>query len=284
VENYQEYGPAYRGLAVKDGVFVPKPKIDFPGDDPYVRTTPIFGEIRDMVFDENYPYLDDSLKFRINRMLAYAMQWFLAAPLNRILYGLKIEGRENLRKNRELFRNGAMTVCNHCYRYDTISVLQAIRFHRVWIPMYALAFRGGDHWKMKSVGGLPIPENRAGIRRFDEAMDELHRRKQWIHIFPETCSWWFYPALRPFKTGAFKLAYKYDIPVIPLMITFRERKGIYKLFRKGDPLATIKIGEPIIPDTTAPRKAEAERLRDQAHKSMLEMAGIVSNPWPSTLE
>jgi hypothetical protein len=66
------------------------------------------------------------------------------------------------------------------------------------------------------------------------------------------------------------------------VITYRERKGIYRLFGKKDmPLLTITIGEPIFPNTNQPRKSEVEHLRETAHTQMTKMAGIVNNPWPA---
>ena len=77
------------------------------------------------------------------------------------------------------------------------------------------------------------------------------------------------------------MAYKYNMPLLPLYINYRPRTGIYKLFgKKDEPLLTISIGEPIFPDTTKPRKVEVDRLRDIAFERMLKMAGIVENVWP----
>ncbi|MBR2773153.1 MAG: hypothetical protein IKD78_14300, partial [Bacteroidales bacterium] len=108
--------------------------------------------------------------------------------------------------------------------------------------------------------------------------------KQWIHIFPESCSWKFYAPLRPFKIGAFNMAYRFSLPIVPMMLSFRPRTGWRKLFGNGEPLLTIHVGDPIIPDLNTPRKEEAARMRDIAHKAMLDMAGIVSNPWPSSID
>ena len=137
---------------------------------------------------------------------------------------------------------------------------------------------------MKHIGGIPIPDNFSGLRKFDQALDELHTSKRWLHIFPESCSWYDYAPLRPFKTGAFNMACRYSLPVLPLMISFRPRTGWRKLFDKDTPLLTIHVGDPIVPDPSAPRKEEAARIRDLAHKAMLDMAGIVSNPWPSNVD
>ena len=80
------------------------------------------------------------------------------------------------------------------------------------------------------------------------------------------------------------MAYRYSLPIMPLVISFRPRTGWRKLFSKNEPLLTIHVGDPIVPDLNTPRKKEAERMRELAHKTMLKMAGIVSNPWPSGID
>ena len=283
-KDYSAFGPAYRNFKVREEVYVPEPPEEFSGDDPFVKMAPIRGELKDIKFDETYPYLDKSLTFGIWHFLIYLVTWLVAFPANWIRFGIKIEGREKIRRNRELFANGMMTVCNHVHRWDMICVLQAMRYRRAWIPMYAQPFRGKDGFLMKTIGGVAIPEELSGLRAFDKAMDELHANKQWIHLFPESCSWRFYAPLRPFKTGAFNMAYRHGLPVVPLVISFRPRTGWRKLFGKGEPLLTIHVGDPIVPDLTVPRKAEVARIRDLAHQTMLDMAGIVSNPWPSSID
>lgn len=283
-KDYSSYGPAYRNFKVREEVFVPEPNEEFSGDDPFTRMAPIRGELKDIAFDETYPYLDKSLKFKIWHSLVYFALWIAAFPVNRIRYGLKIEGREKILQNRDLFANGMMTVCNHVHRWDMICVLQAMRYRKAWIPMYAQPFRGKDGFLMKAIGGIAIPEERSGLQEFDKALEELHAQKQWIHIFPESCSWKFYAPLRPFKIGTFNMAYRYALPVIPLMLSFRPRTGWRKLFCKDEPLLTIHVGDPIVPDLNAPRKEEVARMRDLAHQTMLDMAGIVSNPWPSSID
>ena len=283
-EDFSSFGPAYRNFKVREGVYVPKPEVEFPGDNPHTRMTPIRGKTKDIQFDETYPYLDQSLKFKIWHFLIYLTTWLVVFPINRMRFGLRIEGREKIRKNRKLFANGLMTVCNHVHRWDMLCVLQAMRYRKAWIPMYAQAFNGKDGFLMKHIGGIAIPENYRGLRKFDQAIEELHTRKQWIHIFPESCSWYEYAPLRPFKTGAFNMAYKYSLPILPMVITFRPRTGWRKLFRKDGPLLTIHVGDPIVPDSNTARKEEVARILNLAHKSMRDMAGIVSNPWPSNID
>ena len=284
MKDYSSYGPAYRNFKVRDDVYVPEPVAEFSGENPFTRMAPIRGKYKDINFDETYPFLDKSLKFKFFHTLIYLIAWLVAFPLNRIRFGLRIEGREKILRNRKLFKGGVMTVCNHVHRWDMVCVLQAMRYRMAWIPMYAEPFNGKDGFKMKYVGGLPIPDNFGGLREFNRALDTLHERGKWIHVFPESCSWKFYAPLRPFRTGTFNLACKYALPVIPMIITFRPRTGWRRFFGKGEPLLTIHVGDPIIPNPEAPRKEEAKRIRDLSHATMLEMAGIISNPWPSGID
>ena len=284
LKDYSSFGPAYQNFQVREEVYVPEPAVEFPSDNPFTRMTPIRGKNKDIKFDSTYNYLDKSLKFKIWHLLIYLTTWFVVFPINRIRYGLRIEGREKIRQYRKCFTNGMMTVCNHVHRWDMLCVLQAMRYRKAWIPMYAQAFNGKDGFLMKHIGGIAIPDNYSGLRKFDQALDELHSKKKWIHIFPESCSWYNYAPLRPFKTGAFNMAYKYAIPIIPMVITFRPRTGWRKIFSDSGPLLTIHVGDPIVPDLSENRKEETARLRDLAHKTMLDMAGIVSNPWPSSID
>ena len=204
----------------------------------------------------------------------------------RVQMGLRIRGREVLKKHKKGLKNGAITIANHVYRLDCPCVLIAVNsIHTTRIPMFAPNFRTKDGYFMRIAGGIPIPEAEAGmsaLKKFNEAFDEFHRRGWWFHIFPEACRWDMYKPLRPFQKGAFTMSYKYDMPLLPCVITFRERKGIYRLFAPKElPLLTVTIGEPIYPDTKQPRKTEVERLRDVAHEQMQQMAGITHNPWPA---
>lgn len=267
------------------GVFVPRDDASFPMDDPWRRLVEV--EVEDdekgrYRFDETYPYLDDSLRYKWNRFLGWFVQWIAVAGINRFKYGLRIRGKKKLKPYKKALKGGAVVVCNHITTFDAVCVYQAVRrFRKLWIPMYAKHFNGSKSWFMRYCGGIPLPENPAGMRKFTEAFDEYHRRRQWILVFPEAVRWDFYQPLRPFRKGAFSMAVKYAAPIVPCVISYRPRTGIYKWFGKADePLLTIHVCEPIVPDPSANRRHEIQRLRAEAHDRMCSAAGILENPWP----
>lgn len=277
----------YQELQVEQGVYIPEPAIAYPEENPFERT--LFPkQIKEIKFDEHYPYLNDSLGYRFNLFWGYYIVIHIILRLKVwIQMGLRIRGQEILKKYKPELQHGAITICNHVYRLDCPCVLFAVKGkYTTRIPMFAPNFRTKDGFFMRLAGGVPIPDsstNMSALKKFNEAFDEFHRRGWWFHIFPEACRWDMYKPLRPFQKGAFTMSYKYNKPIVPCVITFRERTGIYRLFGpKSLPLLTITIGEPLLPDTTQPRKIEVERLRTQAHTQMQHMAGITHNPWPTS--
>ena len=215
----------YDYLEVNEGVYIPRdPEKDFPTDNPQEHLVEVKAPkagARQFVFDETYPYLDRSLTYRLNRnVIGPPFLWTVIYLRNLLHFGLKIEGRERLRPFRKELRKGSVAVCNHVYEFDAVAVKQALcPWRHIWIPMYAKHFNGSQYWFVRYVGGIPVPEKRSGMRKFDEAFDEYHRRGDDVLVFPEAVRWNWYVPVRPFRKGAFTMAYRWGCPVVPMAIT-----------------------------------------------------------------
>ena len=289
----------YTDLKVTEGTYVPPVTMNYPEDDPYVGLYQPVYDREYLPIDATYPYYDPSWRNKLRVAFGDA---FVLRPLGwilRIRYGLRwrIEGETKWRRSScgvrrwlkqfDLSR-GAITIANHCYRHDCASVLTT--FHasaRTRIPMFAPNFRTKDQFYLRIVGGIPIPSAEAGLsamKAFNAAFDAYDKEGYWFHIFPEAKRWDWYKPLRPFQKGAFTMAYKYNKPIIPFAVTYRERTGIWRLFGpKDEPLTQVVIGAPIYPDTTKPRAVETERLLKETHATICRLAGIEHNTWPSSL-
>jgi 1-acyl-sn-glycerol-3-phosphate acyltransferase len=261
-----------------DAPYVPDIGLSYPADPEEHMIRKPGG--MDLILDENYPFLDKSLWFRVRSALIYLGIFTLVFVISPIRFGLRIEGREILKKHRALFRRGALTVSNHVLRWDFLCVLQAVRFRRLYFPAWKENISGPDRNLIRLVGGIPVPGDIHVIRYFTGAFDELHRRGKWFHVFPEGSNWPYYQPIRPFKKGMFTMAYKYKIPVIPMAFSYRPARGLYRLFKKNYPLITLRVGEPILPDLNLPRKEAVNLLRAACHRRITELAGITNNPWP----
>lgn len=224
--------------------------------------------------DENYDYMPHGARFLIKRALVAAVLHLVVFPLMHLTHGLRIYGRENLKKHKKELKNGAITISNHVFMWDYLCVLKAIRPHISYFPAWKPNFESGFSIFMRILGGMPIPEgNIRAMRAFKCGMDEVVESGRWLHVFPEGSLWYFYPDIRPLKPAVFTYSAKYGKPLIPISMSFRPRKGFRKIFGKG-PFVDLHIAEPIYADKALGTREGAEELRARAYRIMQEMNGI----------
>ena len=236
--------------------------------------------LRDTHFDEHYQYLEKGFFHKVKRSVLWIVLNLFAFPVVTIIYGLKIHGREKLKANKELFKDGAITICNHVLFLDYVCVLKAIRPKLQYHPGWKTNFEGPNAGFIRWVGGIPIPtDNIRAMVKFQKAIDEVLTNKNWLHFFPEGSMWYYYPDIRPLKPAVFKFAVKHNKPVIPLTLSYRPRTGIWKLFSKK-PFVDLNIGDPILPDTSLDMNDAIDKLHKEAYHVMQVMSGI--NPGDPT--
>jgi len=211
---------------------------------------------------------------------------FTLAPLR---FGLKIEGRDILRKNRQLLKDGAMTVSNHMHRWDFLFMLQTVRYRLMYFPAWKDNLSGPDEGFIRLAGGIPVPDEIRLIKYFNQAFDEIHAKKKWIHAFPESSRFDYFQPIRPFKKGVFTLAHRYNLPVIPIAYSYRRPRFPFTLLnslrrltgKQELPMITARLGEPILLDKTLGRKEAVQKLRKECHEAIVRLAGITNNPYPA---
>lgn len=230
--------------------------------------------VRDVNFDENYPYFQKSFGFKCKRVLLFVLLNGVLSWLLPITHGLRIHGRKKLRENKELFKDGLITVSNHVYMWDFISVMLAMRPRLGYFPAWGPNMEGPNGPWIRMSGGIPIPtDSMKSMKKFKQAMEEAFETTKWMHFYPEGSLWFYYPDIRPLKKSAFQYAVKYNRPVVPITMSFRPCKGIRKIFRK-QPLVDLHIGDPLLPNQElSPAKATLE-LQQKTYHMMQVMNGI----------
>ncbi len=236
--------------------------------------------LRDTHFDENYSYLEKGFWHKIKRGVLWISLNLIGFPLCTIRHGLKIYGRDILKKHKKELKGGAITISNHVLMWDYLCVLKAIRPHLEYHPGWKTNFEGPNGPLIRWVGGIPIPTgNIRAMAKFQQAIGEVLKQGKWLHFFPEASMWFYYPDIRPLKKAIFKYAVRYDKPIIPITMSFRPRKGIAKWFGKT-PLVDLHIGEPLYHDKTLSTPDAIEELHARAYHTMQVMNGV--NPGDKT--
>ena len=230
--------------------------------------------LRDVNLDENYPYLQKSFKFKCQRVLLSVLQHTVLPIAVWVRHGLHVHGRKKLKQYKPLFENGLITVSNHVFMWDFVSIMVALRPRLGYFPAWKTNLEGPNGPLIRMAGGIPVPtESMRPMIKFKQAMEEVLDRGEWLHFFPEGSLWFYYPDIRPLKKAVFKYAVDFDRPILPITLSFRPRKGLWKLIGKR-PLVDLNIGDPVFHNKDLPKAEAAKRLQEEVYRIMQEMNGI----------
>lgn len=230
--------------------------------------------LRDTHFDENYDYLEKGVWRAIKKGVFWALMSTIGFLLCKIRHGIKVKGKKNIRKNKKLFKNGAITISNHVFMWDFLGVSMAIFPHLTVFPAWKTNFEGPNGPLIRWAGGMPIPTDSVmAMKKFNQGIKEVLESKRWLHFFPEASMWFYYPDIRPLKKSVFRLSVQSGRPIIPMAYSFRPRKGIAKWFGKS-PLVTLTIGEPLIPNKEIPKHESIDKMHKEAYHVLQGLAGI----------
>ena len=244
-------------------------KFDYPSEYDQHMIAP--KQTRDVKFTTDYPYYNKNFFFRFLQTLMQILFVIIVFPVNWIRYGTRVINKKVLRKYKKELKDGYVTVCNHVYDWDYLSVRNVFPFKKGYMLVWKNNHNRSLGKTMRAVGSVPVPDNFDGIIGMTRGVNDLLQEHKWLHVYPEQAMWYYYQDLRPFKKGTFTFACRNDKPVIPLAISFRPAKGIRKLWKKNYPLTNISVGEPIFPDHNLDMNSRILKQRDDAWTSVHNM-------------
>ncbi|MEG1613390.1 MAG: lysophospholipid acyltransferase family protein [Clostridia bacterium] len=231
-------------------------------------TTPIL-QHSVLPVDENYVYLPKNILFRAYGAFLKFVCWLFAPIVNKIGFGVKIKGRENLKA---LKNTGAFSVSNHVHFMDNLMIRQAVN------PRKDIYFTVAPHNCKKGFGGmtmraggiLPFSGNAVAKTNMAAAMHELMLKKKLVHVYAEKALWYRYEKPRPHKTGAYYFAYAEKVPVLPIFVCWRENKGLRKLLKLRK-AATVLILEPMYFDEKLDRFDAIVDLKNRVQQRYIDV-------------
>lgn len=216
--------------------------------------------------DENYQYIRDGKIFSFfSNILYYGVAFPVLTILNKIMYDLKIEGKENIKN----LQTGAISVSNHVLILDCTMIGLAFGLKKVYFTTRKGSFEIPFVRKLvKLLRAVPIPTTMSNKEHFINQLDNALQEGKIIHFYPEKALWPYYEKIRNFKNGAFNFAVRNHVPVIPIVITFREPKGIRKVLKKKKDV-TVKILEPVACQGEYENSKDSiEKLKQQVYQIM----------------
>lgn len=228
-----------------------------------------------LVFDENYPYFDDSFSFKWTRFWTRVLLYILVFPLAIIYIGLRVKDHKKLKYYKDVLKDGAISVSNHVHMWDFISVMKAVRPYKPDVLVWATNVRGENGKMIRAVGGVPIPDaSKEGSRALNDGIDKYLSNGGWLHIYSEGSMWEYYPYVRPLKLGAFSLACRYNKPVLPIGFSYRKPSWIRKLLFRQDAAITVRIGDPIYKNEFLSESEQRIDLAKRTHEAICALANL----------
>lgn len=235
--------------------------IDVENDPPTIELTP-----------DNVDYLRKSGTSKLKRKVANKIgKKFLKKMIKKNKLIIKeIRGIENLKS----VKTGAMITCNHFNPFDSFTIEKVFRItkqHRSK-KLYKVIregnytnFPGFYGFLFRNADTLPLSSNKRTMVNFMKAVDVILKKGDFILIYPEQSMWWNYRKPKPLKDGAFKMATRSNVPVIPIFITMEDSDIIGE---DGFPIQeyTVNIEKPIYPDPEKSEKENTVMMKDKNYE------------------
>ena len=173
--------------------------------------------------------LHHSIIYKILSSLLYIIAYPILFVLTKLVHGLEIEGRENL-KNLE---DGYIVTANHINMLDCAMVVLSL-FPRT--PYFLTLQTNLEIPFIKYLVALfrafPVPRKYGDKVKMVNTVDKLLKDEEIVGIYPEGELIPYYNGVREFKDGAFNFAVKNQVPVLPIVFTYREVTGWRKYFKR----------------------------------------------------
>lgn len=258
---------------MNENAYIHNPELKYPDHD-FVHMIES-EKVHDYVYDESFPYRLKDPKSKFIRFLARTVILIIVKPFVWFRYLLRIKGLKNIREYKRLAqKKGMITVCNHTTEWDTLMIMNARPFHFSEFPIWqeGAESKSGDFFRI--AGGIVLPtKSYKGMNYAYDAMREVVKEGKWLNVFPEAACWAFYPAIRSFRTGVFKLAVEEEMPILPMVVKYRRPNPIWRIFKKH-PNAELRIGYPVLPDPSLEKNAQIQDLCNRCRREMMNLLGL----------
>jgi len=225
-----------------------------------------------MLMPDDIDYIKTKSTDKIKTKVAYKLaEKLLDELLKRNKLIIKdVKGIENI----ESVEGGAILTCNHFNPFDIFTLEKVFRMtkHNGNKKLYKV-IREGNYTNFPGLYGfffkncdtLPLSSNKKTMIKFMRAVDEILQRKDFILVYPEQSLWWNYRKPKPLKDGAFKLAVRNNVPVIPIFITMEDSNIIGD---DGFPVQEyiVNIEKPIYQKNELSEKENIEKLKNENYE------------------
>lgn len=173
-------------------------------------------------------------------------------------------------------QGGVIVTCNHFSISDHYAVWKSLCDHMDGRMLYKI-IREGNYTNppkpfgllMRHCNTLPLSSQMSTMKKFLKAVEVLLSRGETILIYPEQGMWWNYRKPRPMQDGAFALAVRNNVPIVPIFITMEDSDVVDG---EGFPVQeyTMNILPAIYPDKSLGVSAAKEKMNRENYAAWVK--------------
>ncbi len=226
------------------------------------------------LYPEKVDYLGKKLSSRIKTYFANkaGTRFFEKMIKNGQFIIEDVKGIENF----TAVSGGRLITCNHFSPCDNYAVWRTLRPYMDGRMLYKV-IREGNYTNppkpygfiMKNCNTLPLSSQLPTMKKFMGAVKTLLSRGESILIYPEQGMWYNYRKPKPMQDGAFLLAVRNRVPVVPVFITMRDSDT---LDGDGFPVQkyTVNILPAIYPDPSMPSHLAKAKMMEENYAAWVK--------------
>ena len=211
--------------------------------------------------DKNYRYIRDGF---FEKAASFFLYRIVAMPLARLFlkikFAHKIKNRAVLKKQKSAY----FLYANHTSAAADPFIPTFTAFpKRVYVVVHPANVSMPVLGKLTPyLGALPLGDDLAATRNFNDAVDKRISQDKAVCIYPEAHIWPYCTWVRDFSDASFRFPVKYHTPAYCFTNVYTKRR-----FFKT-PRITTYVDGPFYPDMTLPPVQARRELRDRVYEAM----------------
>ncbi len=144
--------------------------------------------------------------------------------------GFKVKNKQHYKAVK---REGVVMTSNHIHPFDTFLIGTSTMSNKLYVLMRESNLGVPIFGKiMRWAGGVPIPTRpELFVRLLKEIPAQIQKRRNLL-MMPETALIPYHVGIRPFSSGAFRIAINAKSKILPIVYIYKKPRGLRKLFRK----------------------------------------------------
>ena len=216
---------------------------------------------------EGYEFIPKNPFVRIYSAALFRGFWIFGQWYEKGYWGLKIHGREKLKKARG---KGYVIYANHTNPFHDVFGPAMVANRRIFTIISPVNLKIPGIGKfLPMIGGLPLGSTIDEKKAFNEAVDKRLKQKKCLVIYPEAHVWPYATKIRKFPAGdkSFKYATRNNLPIFTMTTTYHKRKDK----KHGDlPRMEAYLDGPFWPDPKLSEEENRAKLAKEAYDSMMK--------------